>query len=140
MTVPLAWRRHAPNAVLVLVFVALIAMALAGSALESSYIMLVLLAAFSAVGAYCERRRATAGLGLGLALLATLMVGENLIDSGGEGNPVIGDFIFLGAIVSVVWALAVGYRERSERAGTLERHAERLEREREEQALSLIHI
>ena len=134
MTLPLAWRRIAPIAVLAVVFVVLLTMALAGSGLESAYIMLVLLAAFFAVGAYCERRRAVIGLALGLASLALLIVAENLIDSKGVGDPVAGDFIFIGAIVSVVWALAVGLRERSQRAGRLEQHAERVDREREQQA------
>lgn len=134
MTVPLAWRRSAPVAVLALAFVPLLAMALAGHRIDAAYVMLVLLMAFSAVGAYCERRRAAAGLVLGIALLAVLMLLENVVESGDPDPPVAGDVIFLAAILGVVWALAVALRERSLRAGELQDRADRLEREREEQA------
>ena len=138
MTVPLAWSQIAPVAVLALAFVPLAGMALAGSGLESTYIMLVLLAAFAAVGAYSERRRASAGLALGLGLLAALVVVENLVASEGADQPAAGDFIFLGALMSLVWALAVGLRERSQRASALEVHAERVDREREQQARAAV--
>ncbi|MBW3606819.1 MAG: hypothetical protein KY463_00440 [Actinobacteria bacterium] len=134
MTVPLVWRRIAPLGVLAFVFVPLLAMAAAGYVLDSSYVMVVLLAAFSAVGAYCERRRAVAGLGLGLALLAGVMAVEYVVAADGNEAGRLGDLVFLGGILGVVWALAVGLRERSARAGELEERADRLEREREERA------
>lgn len=134
MTVPLVWRRIAPLGVLAFVFVPLLAMAAVGYVLNSSYVMVVLLAAFSAVGAYCERRRAVAGLGLGLALLAGVMAVEYVVAADGNEAARLGDLVFLGGILGVVWALAVGLRERSARAGELEERADRLEREREERA------
>lgn len=138
MTLPLVWRRVAPIAVLALVFVPLLFMAAAGYVLNSSYIMLVLLAAFSAVGAYCERRRAVAGLGLGLLLLAALLVVENVVAAEGDDAAALDDLIFLAAILGVVWALAVALRERSTRAGELEERAGRLEREREQRARAAV--
>ena len=138
MTVVLAWRRVAPIAALALVFVPLICMAVAGNALDATYIMLVLLVAFAAVGAYCDRRRAVIGLLLGLALLGILLVLEIAILPDADEPSGIGDFIFLGAIVGVVWALAMTVRERSLRAGELEERAGRLEREREEQARAAV--
>ena len=138
MSVPLAWRRAAPVTVVALVFVPLLVMALAGQRLESSYVMLVLLVAFAAVGAYCDRRRAIAGLGIGMALLAVVLLFEHLVDSPNAEAPVAGDFVFLGAILGVVWTLAVALRERSLHAGELQDRAERLEREQEEQARAAV--
>ena len=138
MGVPLAWRRVAPVGVIAVVFVPLLAMALAGRRIESSYVMLVLLVAFSAVGAYSERRRAVIGLLTGFALLALVMVFEHLVDSINAEPPIAGDFVFLGAILGVVWMLAVALRERSQRAGELQDRADRLEREQEEQARAAV--
>lgn len=137
MTVPLAWRRTAPLPVLAAVFLPLLAMEAAGEPLDSAYIMLALLVAFSAVGSYCDRRIAIAGLVLGLSLLAALIV-IDIGDSDGGDSAGAGDFVFVAAIVGVVWALAVGLRERAERAGELELRADRLEREREERARAAV--
>ena len=128
MTLPLAWRRSAPLAVMAIVFLPLIGMAAAGHPLDSSYVMVVLLVAFHAVGAHCERHRAIAGLVLGLTLLTSVLLAEP-----GEGNSA-GDLVFLGAIVSIVWALAVGMRARAAHAGALEVRAQELERERDVRA------
>jgi signal transduction histidine kinase len=138
MTIPLAWRRIAPIAVFAFVFVPLIAMAAAGHPLEATYIMLVLLIAVAAVGSHCERRRATAGLVLGLVLLAAVLVAENLVPGGSEQQPGAGDLVFLGAILSAVWGLAAALRERGQHAGALQERAERLEREREERARAAV--
>jgi signal transduction histidine kinase len=135
MTAPLAWRRHAPLAVLAVVFAPLFAMRAAGHALDSAYIMIVLLVAFHAVGSYLERRRAIAGLALGLSLLAALLAVEALAES---EPAALGDFVFLSAILGVVWAGSVSLRERSLRTGELERRADRLEREREERARAAV--
>ncbi|MBW3665903.1 MAG: sensor histidine kinase [Actinobacteria bacterium] len=138
MTVPLAWRRPAPIAVLVLVFVPLFAMKLAGDPIESAYVTAVLVVAFSAVGAFCPRRQALGGLALGIVLLGALLVVENAVVTEGVEPPVAGDFVFLGAIMAVVWALGVGLRERSLRADELEERADRLEEEREERARAAV--
>jgi signal transduction histidine kinase len=134
MTVALACRRAAPIAVAAWVFVPLMGMAAAGERVNSTYVMLVLLVAFYSVGAYCERRRAVSGLVTGLVLLAFVLVIENLAVSEADGAAGAGDFVFIAAIVGVVWALAVTVRERSQRAGELEERADRLERERAEEA------
>ena len=138
MCVPLAWRRRAPIGVLVAVFVPLVAIAIAGERLDSAYIMLVLLVAFATVGITCERRRAGAGLALGLALLLLLLAIERTAATGGDDAPPLGDFFFLAGILGIVWALAVGLRERSLRAGELEQRADRLEHEREERARAAV--
>ncbi len=138
MTVPLAWRRSAPLAVMALIYVPLLGMALAGNRLDATYIMLVLLVAFASAGAYCDRRRAVAALLLGLGLLGLLLAVEVANVPDAEQPVGIGDFVFIGAIVSVVWALALTVRERSLRAGELEERAGRLERDVEEQARAAV--
>ncbi|HVF77821.1 MAG TPA: histidine kinase [Solirubrobacteraceae bacterium] len=138
MTIPLAWRRVAPLAILGLAYVPLLAMAAAGYALDATYIMLVLLVTFATVGACSEPRRAIAGLLLGLALLGVVLAVEIAILEGADEPSGIGDFVFLAVILAVVWALAVTIRERSLRAGELEQRTGQLEREREEQARAAV--
>ena len=128
MTFPLAWRRTAPLAVMAIVFVPLVGMAAAGHPLDSAYVMVVLLLAFHAAGAYCERRRAILALALGLGLLASVLLVER------DGGSAVGDLVFIGAIVSIVWALAVGVRERAVQAGALVVRAQALEFERDVRA------
>ncbi len=134
MTVPLAWRRVVPLAVLPVVMAPLVAMAAAGHPLDSSYVMAVLLLAFHAIGAYCGRRRALGGLIGGLAVLAAVLVVEEAALENASRSSAIGDFVFLAVILGAVWALAVGLRERSVHARELEEHADLLERDRERRA------
>ena len=136
--VPLAWRRVAPIGVLIAVFVPLLSLAINGERMNSSYVMLVLLVAFGTVGLVCPRRPAVTGLGIGLSLMAALLAVENVALAGGDPPPGLGDLLFLGGILSIVWTLAVGLRERSVRAGELEQRADRLEREREERARAAV--
>lgn len=138
MTVPLAWRRPAPIGVLVLVLVPLFAMKLAGRPIDSGYVTAALVVAFSAVGAFRARREALGGLAIGIGLLAALLVVENALVTEGVAPPVAGDFVFLGAIMAVVWALGAGLRERSGRADELEARAARLENEREDWARAAV--
>ena len=95
MTTPLACRRLAPIPVLGAVFVPLLVLAAARKPIDSAYIMLVLLLAFAAVGAYCERRRAVGGLALDLALLAAAILLENAVIADGLEPPAIEDFVFI---------------------------------------------
>lgn len=138
MTLPLAWHRVAPIAVLVVAFSPLFVMQLAGRSLDSAYVMAVLLVAFFAVGAYCGRATALLGLATGVGLLLALLLVENVVAIRGQQPPAVGDFVFLAVILSAVWALAGALRERSLRAGELEQRAETLEREREERARAAV--
>jgi signal transduction histidine kinase len=112
MTVPLAWRRAAPLIVLALVFVPLTAMELAGHRLDSGYILLVLIVAFVSVGSVADRRRAIAGLALGLGLMTALFAIE-------AEDTFVGDLVFIGGILTSAWVLARVLHERSERADRL---------------------
>lgn len=138
MTVPLAWRRSAPLLVLGAVFIPLLALAAAGEPVDSAYVMLVLLVAFSATGAYCDRRRAVAGLVLGLSLLTMVGALENAVFTEGVKPPAVGDYVFIAVIVGAVWGLSLGLRERSLRAGELEQRVGQLAREQEERALAAV--
>lgn len=138
MTVPLAWRRSAPLLVLGAVFIPLLALAAAGEPVDSAYVMLVLLVAFSATGAYCDRRRAVAGLVLGLSLLAAVLALENAVLAEGVVAPAVEDYVFIAVIVGAVWGLSLGLRERSLRAGELEQRVGQLAREQEERALAAV--
>jgi signal transduction histidine kinase len=122
MTVPLAWRRVAPLVVLALVIAPLYAMELAGHRLDSGYIMLVLLVAFVSAGSAPDRRRAIAGLVLGVALLAGVFSLE-------RESTFVGDLVFVTAILGSAWVLAAVLRERTQRADRLV--VERDERARE---------
>ena len=128
MTVPLAWRRAAPLTVLGLVFVPLFAMELAGNPLDAGYILLVLIVAFVSVGSVPDRRRAVAGLALGLGLMIILFALE-------AGSTLVGDVVFVGGLLTAAWVLATVLRERSDRADRLvverdERAAAAVEEER----------
>jgi signal transduction histidine kinase len=122
MTVPLAWRRVAPLAVTVLVIAPLFAMELAGHRLDSGYILLALIVAFVSVGGVSDRRRAVAGLAVGLALVVGLFALE-------DQSTFVGDLVFICGILVSAWALAVVLRERTQRADRL--LMERDERARE---------
>ena len=122
MTVPLAWRRAAPLVVLVLVIAPLIVMELAGHEVDSGYILLALIVAFASVGLIPDRRRAIAGLVLGLGLLTGLFALE-------AESTFVGDLVFVGGILGSAWVLAAVLRERSDRADRLV--VERDERARE---------
>jgi signal transduction histidine kinase len=122
MTLPLAWRRREPLAVVCMTMSALAISALAvpgsqGAEPETTLIPL-LLATYSA-GAYAEPRPALAGL---VATWAGLLVNE------------LGDFIVLGPLFTGVWAAGRLVRARERDSRRLRELAEALERERVEEA------
>ena len=123
MTVPLVWRRSAPTSVAVLVLAVLVVMDLTGSPLDSAYIIAVLLLAVYSVGAYLTRRGAIVGG-------VTVLVGLGVLITVESGSGA-GDFVFVGAILTGAWVLAVGLRARMDEAAELGAHAVRLELDRE---------
>ncbi len=112
MTVPLAWRRIAPLVVLALVIAPLGVMELVGNEADAGYILLALIVAFVSVGSVPDRRRAIAGLALGLALLTAVFLLE-------AESTFVGDLVFIGGILGSAWVLAAVLRERSDRADRL---------------------
>lgn len=123
MTLPLAWRRIAPITMCLLIFSILVAMDLAGHPLDSAYVMMVLILALYAVGAYRDRRASVAGWIAAMALLAALIIIE--------AGPGLGDFLFVGSIATGAWAVGSVVRSRSEENAALVMRTTELEEDRE---------
>jgi signal transduction histidine kinase len=121
MTVPLAWRRRAPLAVVAVVMGALIAQSLALGTIPSpdSELVAWLLAVYS-VAAHSEQRVALLGGGIGLA--------------GGLVWIGLDDFFLPVVIFGGAWLAGRLVRQRQRYAAALEERADMLEREREANA------
>jgi signal transduction histidine kinase len=122
MTLPLAWRRRRPFAVLSVAMAALAisSVAIPGSTgAEPDTVLIPLLLATYSVAAYGELRRAQAGLAISLAALSV-------------NEP--GDLIVLAPLFAGVWAAGRLIRARERDARKLRDLAEALERERVEEA------
>ena len=130
MTLPLAFRRRFPLAVLVLVMGA----ALAQSAVDPNadvagvLIVAMIMAAYS-VAAHSGVKAAAAG---GVAGLAALWVSVHL-QGGGVGN-----YIFAGAILAGAWVAGFLLRTRRLHAEALEERAVGLEQEQEERSRAAV--
>jgi len=128
-TLPLAWRRRAPVAVLFTVI---------GAAAGAAFTMrpsqgpvtsfIAVIVAFYSVGANCAERRALLGGGTGLAALAVLIV------IGQPGNLAPGSL----AIFAVAWLTGRYLRQRRSQVSGLQDRAARAERDREEQARAAV--
>ena len=126
---PLAWRRTAPLAALVVTMAALVAQAvLTGDSPEGLEVMLVVGCAVYSVAAHSARTPATAGLLAALAAYAGYAAENHDIRTGRSSELWAGSF-FLVALVAM-WLLGVfvrGRREerhRREQAAALERRAQ----------------
>jgi signal transduction histidine kinase len=122
MTLPLAWRRRQPLAVLCvgMAALAIASVAIPGSTgAEPDTVLIPLLLATYSVGAYSELARAQIGLAVSIA---ALLVNEP------------GDMIVLAPLFTGVWAAGRVVRARERDARRLRELAEALERERVEEA------
>jgi signal transduction histidine kinase len=122
MTLPLAWRRRRPLAVLCVGMgaLAIASVLIPGSTgAEPDTVMIPLLLATYSVGVYSELRRAQIGLAVTLAALTL-------------NEP--GDLIVLAPLFTGVWAAGLVVRARERDARRLRELAEALERERVEEA------
>ena len=117
MTLPLAWRRLAPLAVVSVVMGALVAESVAvGSAPTPDTPLIALLVATYSVAAHCERRRALVGGAVSL-VAGVAWVG-------------IGDFLWPIVVFGGAWLAGRLVRQRQLHSVVLEERAAALERER----------
>jgi signal transduction histidine kinase len=129
VTVPLAWRRRAPVAVLFTVIAAAVGAAFAirpSQGPVTSFIALIM--AFYSVAANCTERRALAGGGIGLAVAAVLII------TGEPGTLSPGSL----AIFALAWLVGWYLRHRRGQFSGLRARAARAEHEREEQARAAV--
>jgi signal transduction histidine kinase len=120
MTLPLAWRRRAPLAVVAVVMGALAAQSHHDSSEQPPQTpFLALVVAVYSVAAYSERTNALIG---GAFSLAVILLSEP------------DDFIVAGPLYTGVWLAGRLYRDRQRLAAALESRAVALEREQEETA------
>ena len=124
-TIPLAWRRRRPVAVLCVSATALFFYSMLGY--FASFAAFGFLVALYTVAAYQERRISIrAGIGSGVMLLLILLFNREPI----EIDAVLAESMILGA----AWFLGDGFRIRREQVRQLEDRALRLERDREDRA------
>ncbi len=129
VTLPLAWRRRAPVAVLLTVIGATACALFAMRPIQgpvTSYIAAVVV--FYSVGAHCAERRALLGGGIGLAALAVL------IAIGQPGTIEAGSLV----IFTVAWLIGRYLRQRRSQVSGLQERAARAERDQEEQARAAV--
>ena len=120
MTLPLAWRRRAPLAVVAVVMAAVAAQTLLDSSEQPPQTpFLALVVAVYSVAAYTERPRALFG---GAIRLAVILLSEP------------DDFIVAGPLYTGVWLAGRLFRDRQRLAAALQSRTEALEREQKETA------
>ncbi len=131
VTVPLALRRRAPAATLLIAAASLVVASLVvrhsqGVPVE---VFLAMLVAFYSVGVHCDDRRAPLVGALALAAIATVdLARPGFFNGSGSARP--------GAWLAfaIAWLVGRDMRRRRGRVTALESRAEQLEREREEKA------
>jgi len=129
VTLPLAWRRRAPVAVLLTVIAAAVCAAFAirpSQGPVASWIAVIV--GFYSVAAHCAERRALLGGGIGLAALAII------IATGHPGTLSPPSLLVLAA----AWLIGRYQRQRRSQVSGLQDQAARLERDREEQARAAV--
>jgi signal transduction histidine kinase len=134
VTVPLAWRRRRPLAVLVTVTGAVLAGSLLIHHTEGmpGEAFLALILAFYSVGAHCDDRRGLLGGGSGLAVLLSY----DLVHGGlGQAH---GSRPGAALIFAIAWLVGRDLRRRRRELVGLRDRASRLEREREEKARTAV--
>jgi signal transduction histidine kinase len=135
VTLPLAWRRRAPAAVLFAITGALVVASLlvsrwSGVPVE---VFVAVIAAFYSVGAHCEERRALLGGAAALVTIAAVDFGRSGFFNGHGGPRPAAWLVFV-----VAWLVGRDLRRRRQQIAALRERAARLEREREQQALMAV--
>jgi signal transduction histidine kinase len=126
-TLPLAWRRRAPLAVLFTVLAASTVESVAFASFPSFEPFLALIIAVYSVGAHCERRQALIGGGVTFALL---FFGDLAHSLAADGSFNVGAVV----VCAAAWVVGRALRRWRLEAVELGRRAGRLERESDERA------
>jgi signal transduction histidine kinase len=134
VTMPLAWRRRAP-------FAALLVVGVAGWALsieqvgDAAYTFIAVVVAVFSVGAYAEPRRSVLGCAL---VLGTLWVGGLQDNARHPGLRGPSDLVFVTVVFGGAWLLGRALRGRRQRAAELEQHAAQLAANQQAQARAAV--
>jgi hypothetical protein len=124
MTVPLAWRRRAPFAVLLVVGVAGAVLGTGWPELNALYTFIAVVVAVFSVGAYAQPRRAMLGCALVLGWFWTGALIDNARHPGRRGPS---DFVFVTVVFGGAWLLGRALRGRGLQAAQLQQRAAQLE-------------
>ena len=134
-TMPLAWRRRAPFAVLLVTGVAASMLGIGWPELNAVYIFIAVVVAVFSAGAYAEPRRAAVGCVLVLLWFWTGALVDNAQHPGQRGPS---DFVFVTVVFGGAWLLGRALRGRGQRAAELEQRAARLEADQQAQARAAV--
>ena len=128
VTVPLAWRRAAPLAALAATFAALfVHIALFGSVVRCGVMFPLVFLLVFAVGAVLPRRESLLGLGLGLAIVVTMVLAD-------AADDIVSGLPFFLPTTAAIWGVGRIVRSRGRVAAELRERTSELREARDERA------
>jgi signal transduction histidine kinase len=134
ITMPLAWRRRAPFAALLVMGVAAWLLS-AGPVGDAAYTFIAVVVAVFSVGAYAEPRRSVLGCVL---VLGTLWIGALIDNARHPGLRGPSDVVFVSVVFGGAWLLGRALRGRGQRTAELEQRAAQLEADQQAQARAAV--
>ena len=128
VTAPLAWRRAAPLAALAATFAALfVHIALFGSVVRCGVMFPLVFLLVFAVGAVLPRRESLLGLGLGLAIVVTMVLAD-------AADDIVSGLPFFLPMTAAIWGVGRIVRSRGRVADELRERTSELREARDERA------
>ena len=128
VTAPLAWRRAAPLAALAATFAALfVHIALFGSVVRCGVMFPLVFLLVFAVGAVLPRRESLLGLGLGLAIVVTMVLAD-------AADDIVSGLPFFLPTTAAIWGVGRIVRSRGRVAAELRERTSELREARDERA------
>lgn len=128
VTVPLAWRTSAPLAALAATFAALLVhIALFGSVVRCGVVFPLVFLLVFAPAAMLERRDALIGLGLGLTIVATMVVAD-------AADGIVSGLPFFLPLTAAIWGVGRVVHSRGQMADALQERTRELRTARDERA------